>query len=130
MRVIDETNLTESINIVILFGSQARGDSSKNSDVDIAMLFKKTCFNKKNILDLRSELTAVFTTKIKKDCDIIILNQAPLLLKYQILKYGQNIYISPDFDFNSYFSLSLKQYFDFKYYQKIHFKGLLERIKR
>jgi len=130
IEIIDELNIKKHIIMVILFGSQSRGDCNKNSDVDIALLLEDRFLDNKNILEFRSELISVFTSKIKKDCDIVFINQAPPLLKYQIVKYGQVIYKDNDFDYNSFYSLTLREYFDFKYYQDFHNKMLLERVKK
>ena len=127
--IINNFNMKKQVEIAILFGSQARGDCDKNSDVDLAFLFEKQFLKNKNALEFRSELISFFSSKIKKECDVILINQAPPLLKYQIVKYGKKIYKDINFDYNSFFSLTLKEYFDFKYYQDFHNKRLMKRIK-
>lgn len=78
----------DSVNFAYLFGSIVRGDTNELSDVDIAIMLdeslsKKDMFNKE--LDLISELTCV----LKSDkIDLVVLNDAPLLLKYNIIKDG------------------------------------------
>jgi len=116
--------------MIILFGSQARGDFKKTSDIDLAFLMEEEYLKNKNVLDVRSELVPFFSSEIKKDCDIIFINQAPPLLKYQIVKYGRKIYLDKDFDYSSFFSLTLKEYFDFKFYQDFQNKMFLKRIKK
>lgn len=129
-QIIDELAIKNNILIAILFGSQAKGDNNQDSDVDIAFLFEDQFLSNKNVLELRSEFISVFSSKIKKDCDIIFINQAPPLLKYQAVKYGKEIYRDDDFDYGSFYSRALKEYFDFKYYQDYHNEELLQRIKK
>jgi len=130
LETIEKINLKENIKMVILFGSQARGDFKKNSDIDLAFLMEEEYLKNKNVLDVRSELVSIFSSEIKKDCDIIFINQAPPLLKYQIVKYGRTMYLDKDFDYSSFFSLTLKEYFDFKFYQDFQNKMFLKRIKK
>jgi len=130
LEIIEELNIKKNTEMAILFGSQARGDYKNSSDVDIALLMEEEFLKNKNILDFRSKLISVFSSEIKKDCDIILINQAPPLLKYQIVKYGRKIYMDQDFDYSSFFSLTLKEYFDFKFYQDFQNKMLLQRIKK
>lgn len=130
LEIIEELNLKEYVKMAILFGSQARGDYKNDSDIDLAFLMEEEYLKNKNILDLRSELVSVFSSKIKKDCDIIFINQAPPLLKYQIVKYGRKIYLDDGFDYSSFFSLTIRKYFDFKFYQDFQNKRLLQRIRK
>ena len=127
---IKQLRIKDDIEMVILFGSQARGDSNDNSDIDIAFKLDNKSINVINTLELRSDLISYFSSKLGKECDIVFINQAPSLLKYQIVKHGKPVYIADNFDYNSFFSLVIKEYFDFKYYQDFHYRLMLNRIKK
>ncbi len=130
LEIIEALKLKKNVKMVILFGSQARGDYKSGSDIDLAFFMEEDYLKNKNILDLRSELVSVFSSRIKKDCDIIFINQASPLLKYQIVKYGRKIYMDNEFDYKSFFALTIKKYFDFKFYQDFQNKMLVQRIRK
>lgn len=63
-----------------------------------------------------------------KDVDIVSLNNASLLLKYEVIHDG--IVIKDDEERASFESLALREYFDFKYYSDIYDNVLLEKIRK
>jgi len=79
--IINDLKVKRDINLLILFGSYARGNYSDNSDIDLAILFKENNFNKNYGLNMRIELSNTFSSSLKKECDIILINQSPPLLK-------------------------------------------------
>jgi len=64
-----------------IFGSYARGDYTKKSDIDILIKFK----GQKSLLDL-VRLERELKTKIKKKIDVVTYNSLHPLLKEKILK--------------------------------------------
>ena len=64
------------------FGSVARGDAKKNSDIDILVEFKK---NDKSLLDLAG-LKIELEEKMNKKVDVLTYNSIHPLLKEIILK--------------------------------------------
>ncbi|NLX91876.1 MAG: nucleotidyltransferase domain-containing protein [Firmicutes bacterium] len=111
-----------------LFGSQATDKAGPLSDVDIAVLLKST--SKKELfakrLVLLREFTKIFAAN---DIDLVILNEAPIALKYNILKNSKPLYI---FDENLHFQLvqeTISQYLDFKPVLEYHYKSLQKRIE-
>lgn len=72
-----------------VFGSYGMGRPSPLSDVDIAfyVLSGKDGFEKK--LALMEEITSILKTD---EVDIVILNKAPLVLCYQVLKTGRLLF--------------------------------------
>ncbi len=95
-----------------LFGSLACQNHTSKSDVDLAIyLDKKKCpdFFKK-----RLDLIAQLSQKLGKEADVVILNTAPVFLKYVILKEGELILEKEEekrFDFEL---KAMREYFDFK----------------
>ncbi len=70
-----------------IFGSFARGDYKKNSDLDILIKFK----GKKSLFDL-SKLEIELEKKLKKKVDVLTYNSINPLLKNKILKEEVKIY--------------------------------------
>lgn len=127
---IKELNFFEEIELIILFGSRAREDHDSKSDLDLAFLLKSDFFSKINIIEFRINSSNYFAELTGIETDIILLNSAKPLLKFQVLKYGELIYINDDFNYASYFSKSLKEYFDFNYYKKYHYQKMRERLSK
>jgi len=75
--------------VAYLFGSYARGIQTINSDIDIAILLRDIPEEMLDYyLDLISELSKILTREV----DLIILNTAPPLLKYQVIRHGRLIH--------------------------------------
>lgn len=123
-----ELDFFDEIELIILFGSRAREDHDSKSDLDLAFLLKSDFFSKINIIDFRIDLSSHFFESTGIETDIIFLNSAEPLLKFQVLKYGELLYAADDFDYASYFSKSLKEHFDFNYYKKLHYQKMRERL--
>ena len=79
----------ERILVAYLFGSYARKIQTSQSDVDIAVLLSSV---PENILEYYLYLTNRLAKVLESDVDLIILNAASPLLKYQVIKYGKLLY--------------------------------------
>ena len=80
--------------LAYLFGSHAKGRVTPRSDVDIAVLFPEP-YDKRAGWDARLELIGEVEAICQCEGDVVPLNEAPPLLKHQVLKYGKPIYV-PD----------------------------------
>src|SRR5690554_8008726 len=107
-RVINKLQLKDKIKIVILFGSRARGDYNPKSDIDIAILLEEDVLDG-NYLEVKIDLINIFSDILGEDCDIVLINRASPLLKYQVVKYGKLIYIDEETDYNAFFSLAVRR---------------------
>ena len=67
-----------------LYGSQAEGTARADSDVDLAVLFRRRPTGLE-IFDARSELEE----QLRRDVDLVDLDQAPPILAMQVLKHGR-----------------------------------------
>jgi len=83
--------------VIILFGSYARGDQRPDSDVDIAIKTKKE-ISKKEIFELTQELEQL----LKKDVDLVDLNAISDSFRYEILMNGQILYCEDNYQFDLY----------------------------
>jgi predicted nucleotidyltransferase len=73
----------DNIRLAFLIGSFATGKSRPDSDVDVAVLFGRIPDHMK-ILDLRERLSE----GLKRDIDLVILNEAGPIIRMQALKTG------------------------------------------
>lgn len=101
-----------SVLAVYLFGSQARGKSNKYSDIDIAVLFDNK-IRREEYTDRQIALMNFLSKSLKRETDVVVLNRAPLFLRYLILKEGKKIYERPGRDEHRFEAMAIVQYFDF-----------------
>ncbi len=131
--IMYEKELTEyfsskdSIILAYLFGSTVRGDTGRLSDVDIGVLLDEK-LSKKDRFDLELKLMGEIAALIKKNkIDLVVLNEAPLLLAYNIIKNGI-ILKSSEIERVKFETKLLSMYMDEKYYIKRHTEETLKRI--
>lgn len=89
------------ISLLIFFGSAARGQISKNSDLDIAISFSDDDELDGNkplyevLAPLEAELAKIFTVpgiEGMLKIDLVLIDRAPPLLKYNIAQKGELFY--------------------------------------
>jgi len=117
----------DNVILAYLFGSTVRGDTGKLSDVDIGVMLDEN-LSKKDRFDLELKLTGEIAILIKNNkIDLVVLNEAPLLLAYNIIKSG--IILKSDETQRVKFETKiLSMYMDEKYYIKRHTEETLKRI--
>ncbi len=120
----------EEIQFAILFGSIAKGTSNKLSDVDIAVMLAPD-FKDSSPYGYQATLTADLMQELKRnDVDVVILNEAPILLKYEIMRYGDFIHIR-DKQARIQFQVdTLNQYEDFKHLYRVHEEAFHKRWRK
>jgi len=114
------------ITTAYIFGSYAEGVSRPDSDVDLAVLLERIPGNTlKYRLDMMDETQKI----VKLNTEIIILNEAPRLLQFQVIQKGKIIFeINPDK--RALFEMNVaSRYYDYKRYFDYHTRQLAERIK-
>jgi uncharacterized protein len=88
-RLEDLTPILEKdkrVKFAYLFGSRARGATGPLSDTDVAVYFDRRIKLGEYRLNLMERLAKI----LKSDkLDLVVLNQAPPLLKHEIIKYGR-----------------------------------------
>jgi predicted nucleotidyltransferase len=72
--------------LTYLFGSRARGQAGPLSDTDVAVYLDRRI----KLGDYRLNLMEKLSKILKSDhLDLVVLNQAPPLLRHEIIKYGR-----------------------------------------
>lgn len=115
------------LKLVILFGSQARGMSGKNSDTDIAVLADHPLTPEE-----KSELGERIAQKLGtsgEQVDVIDLWDAPPLLAHQIGETGKLIE-GERFDFNRFRIRSWKHYLDTAKFRRAREQSLKHYVQR
>ena len=96
-----------------LFGSRARGDARRDSDVDVAV-FVDLARAESGDWGYRAALTTDLCTALgTNDVDIVVLNEAPPLLYHRVLRDGVRL-LSRDLEATTARAgMALSRYFDF-----------------
>ena len=111
-----------------LFGSTARGERGPLSDIDLALYFKES-ISPGALARRKMQLIYDITGVLKTDrIDLAIINQAPLLLKYQIIATG--LVLKDDPQRVSLEGRILCDYLDQKYYLDRYTKIFLRNAAR
>jgi len=120
----------EEIQFALLFGSTIKGTSNKLSDVDIAVMIAPG-FKDSSPYGYQATLTADLMQELRRnDVDVVILNEAPILLKYEILRYGDFVHIR-DKQARIQFQVdTLNQYEDFKQLYRVHEEAFHKRWRK
>lgn len=85
------------IECIVIFGSYVRESQTPQSDIDIAIKIKGG-ITKKELNDISKQLEEI----IKKEVDLIDLDNANSILKYEILYSGMPIYIKNEYYYDLY----------------------------
>ncbi len=71
--------------LAYVFGSVPRGRAGPLSDIDFAVLLRRGC----DVFDARLKLMEALAASLKTDgVDLVALNDAPLLLRYEVVRDG------------------------------------------
>ncbi len=106
---------------IILFGSYARGDQRKDSDVDIAIKSNEN-ITKKQLFEMTEKLEQI----LKKDVDLIDLNTISDSFRYEILMNGKVLYCKDSFQFDLYKLDIFREYLELNESRK----AIIENVKK
>ena len=110
-----------------IFGSEAKGTSGLLSDIDIAV-FVHEGVSKAERFDLRLRLSSELSAVMSRTVDLVVLNDSPGQLSYEIIRHGKLIFCS---DKSTKVDLEvdiLSRYLDRRYYDKRHAEITLQKI--
>lgn len=114
------------IRLIYIFGSYAKGNNNKKSDIDIAVLLNND-YNPVDKLELIGELTSVLR---REDIDLVILNSANPVLRHQVIKYGKLIYMENE-DVKVDFEVKvLKEHMDMEPFRKVQMAGIKHWVEK
>jgi predicted nucleotidyltransferase len=122
--------LSEQSDIVAsyLFGSAARDQMTRSSDVDIAVLLDQTLDDRAMVLR-QLDLTVALESHSDRDVQVILLNQATPLLAYQVLREGVRLTQRSDAERIDFEVRTMKLYFDVQPMLAFQKEQLFERIQ-
>lgn len=96
---------------VYLFGSSAKKTKPVPEDVDIAVLFQRGSVpDFQEQIEMQEELVSL----LKKEVDLVVLNRANPILKFQVLQHGRLIANADPSQLNLFVVRTLMEYDDIK----------------
>jgi len=120
----------EPVDVAYLFGSMARGDTGPLSDVDVALLLR-TGVSREAAFKLRLRMmTALGRAFDADEIDVVVLNDAPLLLQHRVLRDGKVLFCRDELRRVRYEARAISEYLDFQHLERIYNQALLARLAR
>ncbi len=127
-RLADFLSKQEHIKLAYLFGSVASGKAGKLSDMDIAVLIDDI-LNKKDKFEFQLKLISDITDLLKIErVDLVVMNDAPLSLKYEIIKANYPLFIRDRIEKIDFEQKVLSRYLDRRYYEKMAASAFLKKV--
>ena len=118
------------VEALYLFGSRAQGNAASSSDFDFGLLFedgklpRSQCGEEyQKIYDLLQDCVTVTT-----DIDIVFLEQAPLQLRYHVVRYGQVLLDANPLKRGRFEERTAEEHADFEPYRRLFEEATLARI--
>ena len=122
-RIVNFLDQRFGLDTLWLFGSEAAGTARSDSDLDLAVLFRR-CPAAIEILDARGELAET----LRRDVDIIDLDQASPILGMQVLRHGRLLVDRDPRRRYAFFSRTVSMYEDVKIVRREAERALFARV--
>ena len=113
----------KTIKLIYGFGSYFGGNFREDSDIDIAFFEEGASLSPEDFWELQNHLSNL----LKRDVDLIDLNKAPIVLKFQIVSEGQNIFCSSENAKAVFETYIYSAYYHFQEERREILKDVLER---
>lgn len=102
-----------SISLAVLFGSQATGQAVRGSDIDLAVWLEKPETDSPEVARSRKKLLRDLINYLETgNIDLVILNRASPLLKFQVARKGRPVYQKTPELFAGFCSRALREHND------------------
>ena len=111
------------IQAVYLFGSVAGAKANSQSDIDIAIYPRNSSLREKK-LDIIADLTQHGFNNV----DVVFLDIRDIVIRFEAVRQNRLIYSTQGFDAGSFFSLTVREYFDFLPYLKAQREAYKQRV--
>ena len=101
------------VSLVFVFGSFVSREMTAVSDIDVGILFYGSP-DFYEVITIKEDLTAL----LKRDVDIVLLNDASPVIKMQVLKKGVLVFQTAKNNYSTFYGDTVKQYDDLKHIRK------------
>ncbi|MGD9092707.1 MAG: nucleotidyltransferase domain-containing protein [Anaerolineales bacterium] len=114
--------------LAFLFGSVARREENKMSDVDIAILLQPG-IEQETQLELQIKFLTELDQIIRQEVQVVLLNDTTPIFAYQVIRDGLLLYERNQAEKVDFAVLAMKRYFDVKPMLAFFNQALTQRIK-
>ncbi|ADD02074.1 MULTISPECIES: type VII toxin-antitoxin system MntA family adenylyltransferase antitoxin [Thermoanaerobacter] len=114
-----------NISLILIFGSYAKGRARESSDLDIGIKFDKN-IDMNLYSSILRELVEIFN---REDIDVVVLNYADPLLRFEIITSCKVLYQAYSEAYIDFYLYSVKSYDDVKKLRKLEENYLKKGIK-
>lgn len=111
------------IQAVYLFGSVASGKTHAESDIDLGI-----CPRDASLRAEKLNILADLTKSGFDNIDLVFLDIPDIVVRFEAVRQNRLLYRAPDFDAGSFYSLTLRQYFDFMPYLRTQREAYKKRV--
>lgn len=122
-KIISLSKKQKNVLAIIQYGSQVTGKTHAFSDYDICLVMPDATKQQKTKLLLNA-------AALSDNIDIKIFEELPTMLKGEVMKSGQHIYVKDKDRLAEYLWYQRKIYDDFLYQYKLAHVSINERIKK
>jgi len=129
-KIVQALEIKPSIRFAYLFGSQAKGGGGVLSDIDIAVFFDEAIvYTGENTYGPEYELVLELEKALGAErVDLVVLNKAPIFLRFQVLKGGELIFCRSEKDRLRFHEETIRLYLDFLPFRNVQNAYLRKRI--
>ncbi len=114
--------------LAYLFGSTARGQANTLSDVDVAVLLQEKA-DRADQIERQLQLAIDLEAFSERDLQVVLLNDAPPLLAYEVIRDGRLLCQRDDMTRINFVVRAMKTYFDIQPMLEFHNQALLRQIQ-
>ncbi len=117
-----------AVGLIYLFGSYAQDTANPLSDIDIAILLSNR--NRQDYQELRLFfINALMRILHKNDLDVVLLNEASIALRFNIIKNGKLLYVNDEKQRIDFESRAIIDYIETNPLRQEYNKYLFKNIK-
>ncbi len=118
------------VSTLYLFGSRAQGISHGKSDYDFGVLLKDPSRLSGGSQELYQEIYDILQDEVEArvNLDIVFLGQAPLQLRYHVLRYGKVLLDEEPLGRGRFAERTLEEHADFEPYRRLFEEATLAKI--
>ncbi|NKQ39686.1 MAG: nucleotidyltransferase domain-containing protein [Methanosarcinales archaeon] len=128
--VVEFLSKQKYVKFAYLFGSVVKGRDGSLSDIDIAVFIDES-ISKNKWFKLQLKLISELTNIIKIDrIDLIIMNDAPLSLNYEIIKANHSLFVRDKMDKIDFEHKIISRYLDRRYYENRWTDEFLKKVAK
>jgi predicted nucleotidyltransferase len=109
------------VSLAFIFGSFAEGRLNKESDVDIALLFRVEP-DISTLTDIMNGISDI----VKRDVDIVVLNNASPIIRMQVLRKGRLLKKVDERIYCDFYLRTVKEYDDIKIIRRAQEENILK----